>query len=152
MSSRTPLEEIQYQKLHYHDDKAPAIYAGSTILIASATVFVITRLVARRMSTASWQADDYSIVVALVGYSLLYRLPLWLTSVVGVGVWPVCVNDYEYVHFYLTNLEERQRGLTQAISDPVRYGKAHSKSWHAQSPPVLQGTSILYYNIRVPPA
>ena len=67
MNSRTPLEEIEYQKLHYHDDKAPAIYAGSTLLIASATIVVVLRLVARRMSSASWQADDFSIVIALVG-------------------------------------------------------------------------------------
>lgn len=66
MASRTALEEFEYQQLHYHDDKAPAIIAGSILLITFATIIVVLRLVARRINAASWQADDYSIVVALV--------------------------------------------------------------------------------------
>ena len=66
MASDITPQELEYQKLHYYDDKAPAVIAGSIILIVFATVNVVLRLLARRMSAASWKADDYSIIVALV--------------------------------------------------------------------------------------
>lgn len=65
MYSRS-LEEIEYQQLHYHDDKAPGLIAGSILLITLATIMVVLRLVARRKTAQLLQADDYSIVVALV--------------------------------------------------------------------------------------
>ena len=67
-------EEIAYETEHYQDNKSPAITAGSTVLIASATITVILRLLSRKIKTREARrttlgTDDYMIVVSLVSTS-----------------------------------------------------------------------------------
>ena len=59
-------QEIAYESSHYGMDKAPAMMAGSIVLIVLATVAVILRLVSRRVKKIAFAADDYMVVVALV--------------------------------------------------------------------------------------
>ena len=50
----------------YQEDKAPAVIAGSIILIVLDTFAVILRLMSRRVRKLQLGGDDYSIIVALV--------------------------------------------------------------------------------------
>lgn len=50
----------------YHQSKAPEIYGGTISLIVLATIAVVARLAARRVSVANLWWDDLTIVLALV--------------------------------------------------------------------------------------
>ena len=63
-------QETGYETLHFRDDKGPAIVAGSILLIVFATIAVVCRLAARRIKRTAWGADDYTIVLSLVGLRL----------------------------------------------------------------------------------
>lgn len=63
-------QEIVYETIHFRDNKGPAIVGGSILLIVFATIAVVLRLVARRIKRTAWGADDYTIVVSLVGCGL----------------------------------------------------------------------------------
>ena len=58
--------EIAVETAHYDDNKSPTVIAGSIILIATATLAVILRLVSRRFRRLQLGADDYMIILALV--------------------------------------------------------------------------------------
>lgn len=66
-------QEIVYETIHFRDDKSPAIVGGSILLIVVATIAVVLRLVARRIKRTAWGADDYTIVLSLVGLGLRDR-------------------------------------------------------------------------------
>jgi hypothetical protein len=62
------LEEIKYQLAHSNDNRGPSVITVTTIFIACALIAVTLRLVTRKaIVKLSWQADDYAILVALVG-------------------------------------------------------------------------------------
>ncbi|KAL8991365.1 MAG: hypothetical protein Q9177_000206 [Variospora cf. flavescens] len=50
----------------YHQSKAPEIYGGTISLIVLATIAVVARLAARRVSVANLWWDDLTIVLALI--------------------------------------------------------------------------------------
>ena len=58
-----------------NSDRAPALVAGSIVLIAAASIAVTLRLLSRRLKRLSWAADDYFIVVALTfAYAMFITL------------------------------------------------------------------------------
>lgn len=59
-------EEIEYQIEHYDESYVDEIHISMSICLALATVAVILRVLARRMSKASIGKDDHMIFVALV--------------------------------------------------------------------------------------
>lgn len=59
-------EEIQYQLEHYDESYVDEMHISMSICLALATVAVILRVAARRMSKASIGKDDHVIFVALV--------------------------------------------------------------------------------------
>lgn len=67
MAGEITPQEIVYETIHFRDDKGPAIVGGSILLIVFATIAVVLRLVARRIKRTAWGADDYTIVLSLVG-------------------------------------------------------------------------------------
>ena len=58
--------EIKYELAHIHDNRASNIVVSSIICISSATVAVLLRLLARRLSKVKILADDYMMIFALV--------------------------------------------------------------------------------------
>ena len=60
--------EIKYEVAHIHDDRASNIVISSVICISLATIAVILRFLARRLSKAKILADDYMMVFALVSW------------------------------------------------------------------------------------
>ena len=59
--------EYRYELSHWNDTKRPALIAGSVVLITLDTFAVILRLWSRRVKRIGLAADDYTIIVALVG-------------------------------------------------------------------------------------
>lgn len=66
--------EVLYQQAHAYEDKSPRIIAASAVCLVSAFLAVIFRFVSRWMIRTSLQADDYTIIVALVSYHPLQSL------------------------------------------------------------------------------
>ena len=66
MSSLLSPAEIKYELAHIHDNRASNIVISSVICISLATIAVILRLFARRLSKAKILADDYMMIFALV--------------------------------------------------------------------------------------
>lgn len=62
-----PPDEILYQYQHINDDRAPGVIASQVICFTLACAAVLLRWISRRMCKAGIGADDYMIVVALVG-------------------------------------------------------------------------------------
>ncbi|KAM3067886.1 hypothetical protein ACMFMG_011369 [Clarireedia jacksonii] len=58
--------EIAYQVSHWNDDYGPVAVATASVFFVLATIFVILRLLARRVQHVKWQLDDYFIILALV--------------------------------------------------------------------------------------
>ena len=58
--------EISYQRAHINDNKTTQLVVANVIAISAATIAVVLRLVSRRLNKASFQADDFMIVVGLV--------------------------------------------------------------------------------------
>ena len=63
-------EEIEYQLEHYKDSYVTTAHVSMSICLALATVAVLLRVLARRMSKASIGKDDHMIFVALVNEDL----------------------------------------------------------------------------------
>ena len=66
MPSPLPPAEIKYELAHIRDDRASNIVVSSVICISLATIAVMLRLLARRLSKAKILADDYMMIFALV--------------------------------------------------------------------------------------
>ena len=62
--------EIQYEVEHIRQNRAPDIIASYVTCLSLACIAVVLRLVARRISRASLQVDDMTIVAALVRIGL----------------------------------------------------------------------------------
>ena len=58
--------EINYELAHSNDNRASNIVVSSVICISLATIAVMLRLLARRLSKAKILADDYMMIFALV--------------------------------------------------------------------------------------
>lgn len=58
--------EIHYQLTHINEDRSSNIIISHAICLAIAVIAVLLRLVSRRMIKASIQADDWSIIFALL--------------------------------------------------------------------------------------
>ena len=75
-----PPAELAYQEAHIHEDRSLGLTIAYVIAIVIATVAVALRVVARRISNAALKADDITIVLALVCYSISCWASLLLTS------------------------------------------------------------------------
>lgn len=58
--------EIKYEYEHLQDNRGQEMVVAYVINIALAYVAVILRLASRRLSKAALQADDYTVIFALV--------------------------------------------------------------------------------------
>lgn len=58
--------EIEYELAHIHDNRGPDMIVSTVICIALASVAVVLRFYARRLSKAQLWFDDYMMIVALV--------------------------------------------------------------------------------------
>lgn len=65
-------QDIQYQLQHIHESRQHEVVASITTVLTLASIAVILRLVARRLTKAPLQKDDYMILAALVWTFLLY--------------------------------------------------------------------------------
>ena len=52
----------------YDQSRISQVYGGTVSLIVLATLLVIARLIARRVSVAGFWWDDYTIIAALVSW------------------------------------------------------------------------------------
>lgn len=68
--------EIKYELAHIRDNRASNIVVSSVICISLATIAVMLRLLARRLSKAKILADDYMMIFALVSWQRARLLPL----------------------------------------------------------------------------
>lgn len=66
MSSLSP-SDILYQQSHINENKSAEIITACAICLTAAYLAVILRFVSRRLSKTSLEADDYTIIAALVG-------------------------------------------------------------------------------------
>lgn len=62
--------DLLYQQTHVNENKSTEIITACVICLTAAYFAVILRFVSRRLSKTSLQADDYTIIVALVGSNL----------------------------------------------------------------------------------
>lgn len=58
--------KTEYQLAHFHEDRSGELIASHAVCLALASIAVILRLITRRLSRASIDADDFMIVVALM--------------------------------------------------------------------------------------
>ena len=65
-----PPEQAQYQLAHVHERRRKSIAVAYAICLSIAFVAVIMRFVSRRIGRSSYGADDWSMVVAMVGHRL----------------------------------------------------------------------------------
>ena len=70
------LASIEYQVQHIHDDRTKAIIVSHAIVLPLAIVAVGLRFISRRLCKAQVQADDYTIIVALVTPSDRFALDM----------------------------------------------------------------------------
>ena len=61
---------VEYQRAHIHENRAPEIVSVHVALMVLAIVAVALRFISRRMK-AGLHADDWTILLALVSYSLV---------------------------------------------------------------------------------
>ncbi len=66
MPSLSP-EELQYQLEHQYQNRVADIIIANTIMLAAAYVAVVLRFASRRPMHATLGADDWMMVVGLVG-------------------------------------------------------------------------------------
>lgn len=60
--------ELKYQLAHINQSISGSMVAINIALPVIATAFVVLRMIARQTKRAPWQADDFVILSALVGY------------------------------------------------------------------------------------
>ena len=68
MYSDLPPEAARYQLAHVNDSKRKSIAAAYIISYLISFSAVIMRFISRRIGRIPYHSDDWSIVVALVGY------------------------------------------------------------------------------------
>ena len=61
--------QLAYYEAHINDDRRPVIYGVCSMLTVLSTVAVVLRIIARRIKRLSLAADDYLVLLALVGSS-----------------------------------------------------------------------------------
>lgn len=66
MAFPKPPKNVEYQLLHWNDDRAPFVSAYSIASFSAAFIAVSLRLIARKIAKVPLKQDDYLIVVALV--------------------------------------------------------------------------------------
>lgn len=65
-SGITP-QEIEFELVHWNDDRGALVITITTIFIVCATIAVVLRLITRRaIIKIAWQLDDYAITLALI--------------------------------------------------------------------------------------
>lgn len=69
-----PPAEAAYQLSHIHDSRVRDIVSSHIACLVIATVAVVLRFVARRMSGTRVGGDDWMIVAALVGWRFFFCL------------------------------------------------------------------------------
>ena len=60
------INEVEYELSHSREDRGKDILSSFVVCVCLATIAVILRLVARRVSKAALKADDYWILISLV--------------------------------------------------------------------------------------
>lgn len=73
MEMPTP-KDIAYQRQHIHDSGQHAAVTSNVAGITLASIAIILRIIARRMTRTSLQKDDWMIFAALVQHTLLNHL------------------------------------------------------------------------------
>lgn len=63
-----PLEQAQYQLAHVSERQTKEIAATYSICLPLALVAILMRFVSRRIGRSSYGADDWMIIVAMVGH------------------------------------------------------------------------------------
>ena len=71
MASLSP-SDVRYQNAHIHDNKSTEIIVACGICLTAAYSAVILRFVSRRVGKTPLEADDYTIVAALVSSTLQF--------------------------------------------------------------------------------
>ena len=59
-------QEIEYQKLHVHDDRSQDIVSSHAICITLAFLAVVLRFLSRKLGKIPIGADDWTIILAFV--------------------------------------------------------------------------------------
>ncbi len=83
-------EETFYQLLHASDDRRKVLFVSTACMMFVGTMAVILRLIARRRNKGRFCADDYAILVALVGVARGPDGNAFTHGVSGSGVWSLC--------------------------------------------------------------
>ena len=60
------IQDIEYQLLHFREDRRREIISINIPLIVVASISVVLRLLGRRIHRAPWKADDYVMMLAMV--------------------------------------------------------------------------------------
>lgn len=69
MASLSP-SDVLYQQAHINENKSAEIITACAICLTAAYLAVVLRFVSRRISKTSLEADDYTIIAALVRCNL----------------------------------------------------------------------------------
>ena len=67
MSTTIPPAASDYQLLHIHDSRVPKVIVSLAVCLPAAYIAVVLRFVSRRIGRVPLKADDWWIVVGLVG-------------------------------------------------------------------------------------
>lgn len=59
-------EELAYQEAHAHESRAALVNTIQIMMMVVSLVVVVGRLIARKLSTQPFKADDYTIILSLV--------------------------------------------------------------------------------------
>ena len=75
MSAVAPTSASDYQLLHIHDSRVPEIIVAMAVCLPAAYIAISLRFLSRRVGKVPLKADDWWLVVGLVGRHL-FRAPL----------------------------------------------------------------------------
>ena len=65
-----PINNLDYQKAHIHDDRGSLMVGVSITLMILSVITVALRFLSRWIKRLPWEADDYTMIPALVGLRL----------------------------------------------------------------------------------
>ena len=66
MASKIPPSVLQYQMEHIHETRQPGLIAFYAVMWTASILSVLLRLVSRKRKGLKLEADDYTVVLALV--------------------------------------------------------------------------------------
>ena len=75
MSAVAPTSASDYQLLHIHDSRVPAIIVSMAVCLSAAYIAISLRFLSRRVGKVPLKADDWWLVIGLVSRYPLSELP-----------------------------------------------------------------------------